>query len=458
MRKMCLKVMVVITLVLFMYTGCDTVKDLIPEPPSGIPSFNDILSEAGMFLNTEVLPRVENELRKIVNEHISDEYQYLILIMRTIGTTLENDKALLFSRDGRLPVGYKLTINDVESTIRTETIQGIEITYVNHSFKEGTEYKFQIISGDDVSTLTLKTPDNLSVVVFPETLPLAEPFRLEWEIANEPKVQFVTTANLNTTGGIDGSFDTQRVTGESHVYLPAGFGRGWAIIRVDAATYEENDGILAVAFTDSWKPINLPIPTNYDYMLTIIENLDIPMWDVSHRIMFAGRSGISVADLTLKVNGVELQRQTIPLLAGTYFNYNFEKGEQYVLEASAGGKTSRVLLTIPRNLSVNNWPANFNNTEVLDLKWANSGARHQVYTSWIFTDRLKNELSFTALDSSAETHTVGGGNRAHIAFMRIDAMNFSDRNGFVFLGTSTSWKAYQNVLDIGFNIDSIKIW
>ena len=98
MKKLIL--VMVIIMVTLLLTSCNEIKKLIDDFTRDVqpPSMDRILRETGQFLQNDVIPRVEDELRKIVNEHISDEYQYLILIMRTLGTSIESDKALLFSR------------------------------------------------------------------------------------------------------------------------------------------------------------------------------------------------------------------------------------------------------------------------------------------------------------------------------------------------------------------------
>ena len=461
MKKLYLRLVVVGVLVLFLFSGCDTVKSVLPELPEGIPSFNEILSRANLFLTNEIFPSVEREIKKLVEEHISDDYQYMLLVTDMLGTSA--NKIFMLSRQGNVPADFTLKIRDVSVEIKEGTFPGFDgsVRYADYNFRPGETYLIEASAAGRTSTVELRIPHNLSVHVFPEYLPLTEAFDLKWHIEDNPTFQTVTVAGLslnNNIGAYLHSSGRLAPNVRSHI-LPANITpQEYYMIRVDAANYAIENGIIAVAWTDSWKGVNLPIPVNYDYMLTIIENLDIPMWDVSHRIMFVGRGGLSADDLTLKVNGVEIPKQSIPLLSGTYFNYNFEKGVQYELEASAGGKTSRVLLTIPRNLSVTNWPSNYDNTAITNLNWANTGARHQVFNSWVFTDRFKNEFTFRALPRLEDTHTIGAGNKAHIAFLRLDAMNFEDRNGFVFLSTSTSWRAYQNVIDIGFDINNIKIW
>jgi len=456
MKKLIL--VMVIIMVTLLLTSCNEIKKLIDDFTRDVqpPSMDRILRETGQFLQNDVIPRVEDELRKIVNEHISDEYQYLILIMRTLGTSIESDKALLFSRQGgRLPEGHIVRINGETQTIRNETIQGVLFTYVNHPFAESTEYTFEIIANGVTSTVNLRTLDNLSVRVFPEVLPLTAPFRLEWDIANDPKLQLVTTASLNLSGGFEGSLNSVRVPiGTKHRILPAGFGSGYALIRVDAATHEMNDGILAVSFADSWRVVNLPIPSGYDFMFVISENLDIPQLSASHKILVAPRpgSGLSGSNVSLRIGESfeTLSPVTLKTVLGVpYFDYSFEKGRQYWLEATAQGRTGRVLLTIPQNLSVTNWPSNFSWLTPTTINWNNAGARYQAFSMVGFDSGNRVIGIFEGFGPNTTSYTIAASrNEVWACNIRVDAMNFVDRNGFVFVSTSTSWRFYQNIFTL----------
>jgi hypothetical protein len=97
-------------------------------------------------------------------------------------------------------------------------------------------------------------------------------------------------------------------------------------------------------------------------------------------------------------------------------------------------------------MSVNNWPSNFDWKVPTQLNWANTGARRQAFSMVGFDDGNNVVSIFRNLDRNANSFTIDPSSRqAWVCHIRVDAMNYVDRNDFVFVGTSSSWKFYQNI-------------